>query len=456
VKKEYELGAALAEHAHDRLPLTTIQFRKKDGSVFPGETNVFFLIDETGAKTGFISLIRDISEKIRLEKNRQTLESQFFQAQKMESVGRLAGGVAHDFNNMLTVILGVSGQALEQLSPQNPLYTDLQDIVAAGERSRDITRQLLAFARKQAISPQLLHLNGTLEDMLKMLRRLIGEDIELSWRPGADLWPVNMDPSQLDQILANLCVNARDAMPGGGKLRIETRNTHLDDPFCAEHIGFLPGDYVELSVSDTGCGMGDDVQAHLFEPFFTTKEVGRGTGLGLATVYGIVHQNHGFIDVKSRVDEGTLITIFLPRSTVSPSSVVSKDAGAMLAGHGETVLVVDDDPLILKVISRVLENLGYVALTAPSPTEAQAIAGRSSSPINLLITDMVMPELNGSELARSLLARFPRLKCMFMSGYTTDVVSRMGDLGQDAAFLHKPFSNRELALKIREILDHNP
>ena len=280
--------------------------KRKDGTLYTEEATISPVRDASGRIVNYVAVKRDITEHLRLA-------AQFQQAQKMESVGRLAGGVAHDFNNMLGVILGHAELALEQVDPAQPLHADLEEIRKAAERSADLTRQLLAFARKQTVAPKVLDLNETVEGMLKMLRRLIGEDIDLAWLPGADLWPVKMDPSQIDQILANLCVNARDAIAGVGKVTIETGNGAFDEDYCADHAGFVPGEYVLLAVSDDGCGMDKETLAHIFEPFFTTKEMGKGTGLGLATVYGIVKQNNGFINVYSEPGQGTTFKIYLPR-----------------------------------------------------------------------------------------------------------------------------------------------
>jgi len=313
---------------------------------------------------------------------RKELESQLIQAQKMESVGRLAGGVAHDFNNMLGIILGYAELALDQVEPTEPVHSNLQEIRKAANRSADLTRQLLAFARKQTVAPKVLDLNETLEGMLKMLRRLIGEDIDLAWLPGRDLWPVKLDPSQIDQILANLCVNARDAITDNGKVTIETDTVSLDESYCADHLGFVPGEYVLLAVSDSGCGMDKKILENIFEPFFTTKEVGKGSGLGLATVYGIVRQNSGFINVYSEPDQGTTFNIYLPRhmgTDVQEQKTVS--TGAATTGH-ETILLVEDEKAILTMASIMLERLGYIVLTASAPSQAIRISESYSSRID--------------------------------------------------------------------------
>ena len=426
--------------------------RKNDGEVrwVSGFGNVSF--DSDGEVLSLIGTIQDITERKRAEAERARLEVQLRQAQKMESVGRLAGGVAHDFNNMLGVILGHVDLALEDLGTAHPSYDGLMEIRKAASRSADLTRQLLAFARKQTITPTVLDLNEAVEQMLAMLRRMIGEDVELAWRPGADAWRVKMDASQIDQMLANLCVNARDAITGVGRVTIETENATLDDAYCARHSGSTPGEYLRLSVSDDGCGMDKATQAHVFEPFFTTKAAGKGTGLGLATVYGIVKQNHGFIDVYSERGVGTAITIYLPRHPDAGGSVRSTGAtGRVSRGH-ETILVVEDDLAVLKMTVRMLAGQGYTVLAACSPAEAIRVAGESGTEIHLVMTDVIMPGMNGGELAATLLSRHPHLKRLFTSGYAADVIAHHGVLDEGVHFLQKPFTIHDLAVKVREVL----
>lgn len=402
------------------------------------------IFDASGKITAVIEMVEDITEKL-------SLESQLIQAQKMESVGRLAGGVAHDFNNMLSVILGYGQMILEMTPPDSPVHDFAQEILAAGVRSTNITRQLLTFARKQTIAPKVLDLNETVEDMLKMLRRLIGEDVNLSWCPSST-WPVNIDPSQLDQILANLCINARDAIRGVGNITIQTDTATFDEAFCSEHSCFTPGDFTQLSISDDGCGMDDEIQSKLFEPFFTTKELGKGTGLGLATVYGIVKQNNGFINVYSEQGKGTTITIYLPRHSDPADKPEKQDEEAIQRGQGETVLVVEDEVSILKLTARILNGLGYVVLSANSPEEAVNLVKERSEVVDLIITDVIMPEMNGRDLANVLLAIHPNMKCLFMSGYTSIVIAQQGVLPEGMKFIQKPFSARELGAKVHEVL----
>jgi CheY-like chemotaxis protein/two-component sensor histidine kinase len=371
----------------------------------------------------------------------------------MESVGRLAGGVAHDFNNMLGVILGHTEMALESVDAADPLHADLQEIRKAATRSAALTRQLLAFARKQTATPRVHDLNEIISGVLKMLQRLIGEDIDLSWKLEPHLWPVKVDASQIDQILANLCVNARDAIADVGKVTIETGNNTFDQEYCATRKGYLPGSYVRLVVSDDGCGMDEETQSHLFEPFFTTKGLGTGTGLGLATVYGIVTQNNGFITVRSQVAQGTTFTIFLPRHVDNAAPLEAQgEAGATKRGK-ETILLVEDEPVVLKMTSRMLQRQGYTVLSARTAGEAMRLAQEHSGELHLLMTDVVMPEMNGRDLARNLLSRYPGLKRLFMSGHTPDVVAVDGVLEEGVHFLQKPFLTEELAAKVREALE---
>jgi CheY-like chemotaxis protein len=371
----------------------------------------------------------------------------------MEAVGRLAGGVAHDFNNMLGVILGHAEMAMTRADPSHPFYDDFEEIRKAAQRSADLTRQLLSFARRQIISPVVLDLNDTVEGMLKMLRRLIGENIDLAWQPGAGLPPVKIDPSQIDQMLANLCINARDAIAGMGRLTIETGNTNFDDRFCADHDGLAPGEYVMLAISDDGCGMDRQTIENIFEPFFTTKEMGHGTGLGLATVYGIVKQNKGLIIVYSEPGKGTTFKIYLPAQKEQDAEAPEKNAANVIRSRGETVLLVEDEPAQRDVGKLLLESLGYKVIESGSPHEVILLAKEHAGEISLLLTDVVMPEINGRDLAERLQSIIPGIKCLFMSGYTADVIAQHGVLEEGAHFIQKPFSRMNLAAKIREALE---
>ncbi|QXM08403.1 PAS domain S-box protein [Geomonas subterranea] len=387
------------------------------------------------------------------EEERVTLENQLQQAQRMESIGRLAGGVAHDFNNMLGVIIGHAGLGLMDTAPGQPIHLHLQEIYKAAERSADLTRQLLAFARKQDIKPQVLDLNETIAGMLKMLQRLIGEEIHLCWQPGSKIWPVKMDRSQIDQIMANLCVNARDAIASVGNITIKTGTVSVDDTYRLHHPEAAHGEYVWISVSDDGEGMDRETLSHIFEPFFTTKGVGAGTGLGLATIYGIVTQNRGFINVISEPGLGATFTIHIPRHSGVDEAGVQQEEVQELPRGRETILLVEDEPAILQMTTMLLESLGYVVLTAGSPSEAIRLAQRGPGSIDLLMTDVVMPEMNGRDLAGAVTKGHPRLKCLFMSGYTADIIAHHGVIDDGLFFIQKPFSLPVLAAKLREVLE---
>ncbi len=421
--------------------------KRKDGSLYTGELTISPVCDTSGRIVNYVAVKRDITEQLRLE-------AQLRQAQKMESVGRLAGGVAHDFNNILSVILGQVDLALTtKIEQALPLYAELQEIRQAAQRSADLTRQLLAFARKQVASPKVLNLNDIVAKTLKMLHRLIGEDINLVWKPGADLWSVKIDPAQVDQILANLCINSRDAITGVGQITIETGNVTIDETYCANHPYFVSGEYVLLAVSDNGCGMDSETLEKIFEPFFTTKEPGKGTGLGLATVYGIVKQNNGLINVYSEPEKGTTFKIYLPRHADEAQNVQIEQEAEIAQGRGETVLLVEDEPGVLKMGKMMLERLGYRVLDASTPGESIRLAEEHTGEIRLLITDVVMPGMNGRDLARQLQSRYPTLKCLFISGYTANVIADHGVLEGGMHFLQKPFSMKELAVKVRAALD---
>ncbi len=403
------------------------------------------LRDTGGAITGVLGTYLDITE-------RKTLEAQLIQAQKMESVGRLAGGVAHDFNNMLMAIICNTEMAMEETDASTSLYANLTEIVACAKRSADLTRQLLAFARKQTISPILLDLNDVISTMIKMLQRLIGEHIDLVWKPASNIWRVKMDPSQIDQILVNLAVNARDAITGVGNLTIETENAVFDETDCVTHKEFIPGEFVLLAVSDTGNGMEKETLEHLFEPFFTTKEVGKGTGLGLATIYGIVKQNDGFINVYSEPGQGTTFKIYIPRTQIKEAPE-TKETGKKPARGTETILFVEDELSILKLGKTILEHYGYKVLDASTPGEALKRSEQHQGSIHLLITDVVMPQMNGRDLWKKIAGSRPEIKTLYMSGYTADVIADHCVLEEGIHFLQKPFSTRALAAKVREVLD---
>jgi two-component system, cell cycle sensor histidine kinase and response regulator CckA len=399
-----------------------------------------------------VVLFNEITRRKQAEEEREKLQVQLTQAQKMESVGRLAGGVAHDFNNMLGVILGHTELALSKLDPSQPVFSSLVEINKAAKRSADLTRQLLAFARKQTIAPKVLDLNHAVNGTLTMLRRLIGEDIDLVWLPAENLGSVNIDPTQIDQILANLCVNAADAISDTGKITIETDGAVLDEDYCMVHAGYVPGEYVLLTVSDDGCGMDKETMVNLFEPFFTTKELGKGTGLGLATVYGIVKQNKGFINVYSEPGHGTTVKVYLPQYQAEVAQKVMRVGKIAEARGNETILLVEDEPMILDITKAMLELQGYKVLPAITPGEAIRLAREHAGEIHMVMTDVVMPEMNGRDLAKNLLALYPNMKRLFMSGYTANVIAHHGVLDAGVHFIQKPFSIDDLAAKVREAL----
>jgi CheY-like chemotaxis protein len=366
----------------------------------------------------------------------------------MESVGRLAGGVAHDFNNMLLVILACT-ELIKMRHPEDAkLLLSLQEIEGAALRARDITRQLLAVSRKQIAAPRSVNLSEFLAETRKTLGRLIGEDVELDFRLGADLWPVRIDPSQLDQVLMNLVVNARDAMPVGGKLTIETTNVRIDEDYCRRHVGFRPGDYVLLVVSDSGAGMDRETLARAFEPFFTTKAVGKGTGLGLATVHGIVTQNGGVVSVHSEAGQGTTFRIYLPRLREAAVAAEAREE-TPAARTGGRVLLVEDDEAVRRTLAAMLDALGFSVVVATGWREALSLAGRADASVDVLLTDVVMPELSGKELCERLRAARPGLPVLYMSGYTDDVIVHHGILEDGVHFIQKPFTMDDLARAIR-------
>ena len=424
----------------------TMVNRKKSGDAFVAEKTITPLRDGKGQITHFISNDRDITDQRRLE-------NQLQQAQKMDAIGRLAGGVAHDFNNLLMVISSYAELMLDSLAPQHPLRRNVAEIQKASRRAADLTRQLLAFGRKQMQTLQLLDLNSILEDINKMLPRLIGEDIDLEFVPGKKLGRVRADPVQIEQVIMNLAANARDAMPKGGKLVIETASVRLDDAYVQTHSMVAPGDYVLLTVTDSGQGIAPEHLPHIFEPFYTTKAEGAGTGLGLATVYGIVKQNSGFIWVYTEPGMGTAFKIYLPRATdarVLPQPLLPVEG---YAGGCETVLLAEDESAVRQSTREFLVLNGYIVLEAKNGTDALAIAREYKGPIHLMIADVVMPNMGGARLAAELTPERPEMKVLFVSGYAETTVQRHGAIDVTARFLQKPFSLRTLAQKIREILD---
>ncbi len=426
--------------------------KRKDGTLYTEQVNITPVRDGQGQIVNFVAVKRDITKEIELEYQRQ-------QARKMEYVGRLAGGVAHGFNNMLQAILGHTEIALETVESDHPLHADLKSIREATQRSTDLTRQLLTFGRKQAINPEVLDLNQAVANTLKLLPEVLGKRVSIAWQPARNLWRVAMDPVQVDQLLVNLCRNARDASKDSGTITIGTRNLRLSEQDIKERTQRGPGDYVALSVSDDGSGMDEETKSRIFEPFFTTKELDAGSaGMGLAIVYGVVQQNQGFIDVESQPGQGSQFTIYVPRLlTVEPEeeSLPRSPGGAQTAAveKTETILLVEDEPAALHVCRVMLEKEGYRVLTANHGAEAMEVARQEAGEIDLLLTDVIMPETNGYELAQQIQRNWPDIKCMFMSGYTADIILRRGVVEDGLRFIQKPFTIAALTTKVRATLD---
>lgn len=418
-----------------------VSFKQKNGRVGRWSVTAVRLSNQR-----FLGFVQDITQ-------RQQLEDQLRNSQKLEAVGQLAGGVAHDFNNLLMGILGYTDLCRDELDISHPVHEYLDEITNGAQRSADIVRQLLAFSRKQTIAPKVLNLNDTIETMLKMLRHLIGEDIDLHWQPGSGLRIIRIDPGQVDQILANLCINARDAIGGVGKITIETANATLDDEYCASHADTIPGNYTMLAVSDNGCGMNSEILNHIFDPFYTTKAPGEGTGLGLAMVYGIVKQNSGTINVYSELGQGSTFRIYFPSYKVASKVTTSPPTITQIPCGSETIMIVEDEKSIRQTTSMHLKKLGYTVLIADSPQQALELAEDHGHHLDALITDVVMPGMNGRQLAELLIAKIPKLKVLYISGYTENVIAHRGILKDNVEFLPKPFLRYELARKVRDLLD---
>ncbi len=436
--------------------LRAMQSRHRESMEFQVKDRIYKvtvdpILDADGILTGAVHIISDVTGKKQAERERHQLEAQLLQAQKMESIGQLAGGVAHDFNNMLSIIIGNTENAIDDLSADHPAWGALQEILQTAQRSAELTRQLLAFARKQEIHPQVLEVNRTVRGQLKMLGRLIGEQIRVRYLPQESDLHVCIDPAQLTQILVNLAVNARDAIGGPGVLTLET--ALLTREYVRVHSQLPPGDWVQLRVSDDGCGMSQDLIAHVFEPFFTTKDQGKGTGLGLATVWGIVKQNNGFIQVDSVPGKGTTFTVLLPASQ-EESDQAPAELSPTPQPHApsSTILLVEDDPLILKLTQKVLSGLGFHVIATGSPLQALELAEAHHEELRMLVTDVVMPDLHGHELAQRVLARNPSLQVLFMSGYPADALQNLHDPANNRFYLSKPFTRAALAAKLHEVL----
>jgi len=420
--------------------------RKKNGTFYTEEATISPVRDASGKVVNYVAIKADISEAL-------VRDEQLHQAQKMESIGQLAGGVAHDFNNLLMGIMGYVELCRDELGPGHPISEWLEEISLAAHRSAAITRQLLTFARKQTITPKVIDLNSTISGMLKLLRRMIGENIDLIWIPSAIPWPVKMDPGQIDQILANLFVNARDAIDGVGKVTIETSNVTITSEEIKADEGVPPGKYVMITVADNGCGMDEHTLKNIFDPFFTTKEVGKGTGLGLSTLYGIIKQNNGFVNASSKAGEGTTFRVYLPRFISAIEAISNGGLSSVIAGGTETILLAEDEKSVREISRLFLERLGYTVLVAAKPDEALQKASEHKGTIHLLLSDVVMPGMSGPDLAEELAETHPETKHLFMSGYSANVIAEREARGEKVHFLAKPFTCENLAMKIREIMN---
>lgn len=429
----------------------TIVNKRKDGSLYVEETTISPVRNEEGEIVNFVAVKRDISERLRMEEEREKLEERVRSAQRLEAVGRLAGGVAHDFNNLLNVILGYGDLALQQLHPQDPLRANLQQMIAAGQRAAALTRQLLAFSRRQALEPKVLNLNDLIRNLEKLLGRLIGEDIALELALAQDLGRVLADPGQVEQVIMNLVVNARDAMPDGGKLLIETANVELDEAYAARHPEVEPGQYVMLAVTDTGCGMTEAIMDRIFDPFFTTKDRDKGTGLGLSTVHGIVKQSGGSIWVYSEVGRGTTFKVYLPRTEMQPQRAAAQQAEVRPSEGGEHILVVEDEGSLRELMGDMLSRLGYRVTLAANGGEALLLVEEGLRP-DLVITDVVMPHINGKQLVDRLRRTQPDLKVLYTSGYTANAIVHHGVLDPAMPFIQKPFGMQELSAQVQRAL----
>ena len=428
----------IERHLHFQvLPISPKMYKKKE------ETPSYAVV-----------VVHDITERKQVEKEILALEEQLHQSQKMEAICRLAGGMAHDFNNILTPIMGYSQLAINALPPDNPVQNDLQEIRKAAESAVAMVRQLSVFSKRQPENPQIVNLNQMLLNMDQMVRRLVGDQIKLVTLPGPDLGLVKIDPGQFEQVIVNLVVNARDAMPGGGKLILETSNVTLTQDYVYQHSGMVPGEYVMLAVSDTGIGMTKEVRTHLFEPFFTTKGMSSGTGMGLSSAYGIIRQSNGYVLVYSEVGHGTTFKIYLPRTEEEVRPLPQREEEKPLQGGNETILLVEDEPLVRGLAARILRKQGYHLLEASNGSEALRMAEkRNGEEIHLVLTDVVMPGMIGRELVERLHSSFPKMKVLYMSGYTNSAILHHGILEEGMNFIQKPFTFETLVGKVREVLD---
>jgi len=436
----------------DRLRHQEIQLKNSKGTPFWVSIDISLIRDNMDNPLRIETHINDINDRIKAQEEQRALQSQLAQSQKLEAVGKLAGGVAHDFNNILSVIIGKSEIALMKMGKTDQFYDFFVDIKKAADHSANLARQLLAFARKQTIAPQIVDSNEIVTETLSMLKRIISEGIDLTFSHSPDLWHVKIDPDQMTQIITNLCVNARDSIDGVGRIIVKTENTTLDERFYTNLSDYLPGDYVCISVSDDGCGMDAETQKQIFEPFFTTKGIAKGTGLGLATVYGIIKQNKGFITIYSEVNQGSSFKIYLPRYT-GEGAQVTRSQNDVIPHGTESILLVEDEPELLKVSEQMLGELGYTVVAVNNPEEAILHAEQHGKAIDLLLTDVIMPKMNGRDLSNRIISMHPDIRNLFMSGYTADLIANQGVLDEGINFLQKPFSLQSMARKVRAVLD---
>ena len=440
----------IAEHERSRsVQNIEVRWRRRDGRPITVRLSGRSITNSEGEPTQFEMIAEDVTE-------RRALEDQLRQSQKMEAIGSLAGGIAHDFNNLLTVIKGYSELMLEELEPADPLHAEVEEIKRAADRAASLTRQLLAFSRQQVLAPRVLDVNSVIHNMDRLLHRLLGEDIELTTSLNPDLGHTKADPGQLEQVVMNLAVNARDAMPNGGQLTIETMNVDLDETYVREHVAVKPGPYVMIAVSDTGVGMTEEIRGRIFEPFFTTKEPGKGTGLGLSTVYGIVKQSEGYVWVYSEPGIGTTFKVYLPRvdapADVTPYYITN---GLSACGGTETILLVEDEDGVRALVRQILVKQGYTVLESRHAGEALLLCERHQGKIDLLLTDVVLQQMSGRELAERLTRSRPELRVLYISGYTDDAIVQHGVLNAGTAFLQKPFTTDALTRKVRQVLNAN-
>jgi two-component system, cell cycle sensor histidine kinase and response regulator CckA len=449
VDPEQRMRLIAAHEGRKSFQNVEVRWRRKDGRPITVRLSGRALIDGQGQPTEFEMIAEDVTE-------RRALEDQLRQSQKMEAIGRLAGGIAHDFNNLLTVIKGYSELMLEELELADPLYCEVDEIKKAADRAAGLTRQLLAFSRQQVLAPRVLDLNSVIRNMERLLHRLLGEDINLTTSLDSGLGHIKADPGQIEQVVMNLAVNARDAMPNGGQLTIETMNVDLDENYVREHVTVKPGCYVMIAVSDTGFGMTEEIRARIFEPFFTTKEPGKGTGLGLSTVYGIVKQSEGYVWVYSEAGIGTTFKVYLPRVD-APADVTPYHSNGLLTYRGtETILLVEDEDGVRALVRQILLRQGYTILEARHGEEALLLCERHQGRIDLLLTDVVLQQMSGRELAERLIRLRPEMRVLYVSGYTDDAIVQHGVLSAGTAFLQKPFTTDALTRKVRQVLNVDP